>query len=43
MIEPIYDDCYYGFGTGYAIVLQGEELICINKSGEEMWRLLPEE
>lgn len=43
VIEPIYDDCYYGFGTGYAVVSLGEELICINKSGEEMWRLLPEE
>lgn len=43
VIEPIYDDCYYGFGTEYAVVSLGEELICINKSGEEMWRLLPEE
>lgn len=43
VIEPIYDNCYYGFWDGYTVVSQGEELICINKSGEEMWRLLPEE
>ena len=43
VIEPIYDICYYGFGHGYGVVSQGEELICINKLGEEMWRLLPEE
>lgn len=43
VIEPIYNIYHVGFSNGYAIVSQGEELICINKSGEEMWRLLPEE
>lgn len=43
VIEPVYSKCYEGFCNGYAIVSQGEEMICINVSGEEMWRLLPEE
>lgn len=43
VIEPVYSKRYEGFCNGYAIVSQGEELICIDKSGEEMWRLLPEE
>ncbi len=39
VIEPVYDKQLTEFENGYAIVVQGADIICISKTGEEMWRI----
>lgn len=39
IIEPVYDNQLAEFENGYGIVTLGEDVICISKTGEEMWRI----